>query len=90
MMTKSKKTIWVKLTITDPMTANIYKSLLESSNIPVFLRSDATNTVHPFTIGVLGDVEILVPPKELHIAEELINNFQIDLDKEEDKDDQSD
>lgn len=89
-MTKSKKTIWVNLTTTDPITANIYKSLLESSNIPVFLRSDATNTVHPFTIGVLGDVEILVPPEKLQIAEDLINNLQIDLDKEESEDDQSD
>lgn len=77
-MSESKEIKWVELTTTDPVTASIYKGLLESSGIPVFLRSDSTNTVYPFTIGVLGDIDVMVPPKELAEARELINNLQID------------
>ncbi len=69
---------WAELTTTDPITADIYKSLLESSDIPVFLRSDATYVVHPFTMGMLGDVDILVPKELLELAKKLIKEVEIE------------
>ncbi|AZR73666.1 hypothetical protein BBF96_09875 [Anoxybacter fermentans] len=63
---------WAQLTITDPITADIYKSLLESNDIPVFLHSDTARTVHPFTVGMLGNVEVLVLEEHLEAAKKLI------------------
>lgn len=77
-MTEKK---WIILTVTDPITAEMYKGLLESSEIPVFLRSDATQIVHPFTVGFLGDVEVLVLKESLSDAQALIE--EVDLSEEE-------
>lgn len=71
------KVKWVELTIADPITADIYKGLLESSSIPVFLRSDTTNTVYPFTMGALGNVDVLVPENQLELAKQLIEEVEI-------------
>lgn len=72
---------WTILTVTDPITAEMYKGLLESSEIPVILRSNATPTVHPFTVGFLGDVEVLVLKDSLSDAQALIE--EIDVSEEE-------
>lgn len=71
---------WTQLIITDPFTADILKGLLETSEIPVVLRSDAAQSVHPFTVGFLGDVEIFVPEESLADAQVLIE--EIDLSEE--------
>lgn len=64
---------WALLLTTDQTLAEIYKSILESNDIPVFLRSDMTQSVYPS----LSDVEILVPASQLALATELINNVEI-------------
>lgn len=74
---------FVVLIVTDPITADIYKGLLESNGIPVFLRSDATRTVHPFFVGTLGDVEILVNETQLTEALALIDGVEIIIDESE-------
>ncbi|MCK4260282.1 MAG: DUF2007 domain-containing protein [Halanaerobiales bacterium] len=75
---------WVVLTITDQITADIYKSLLETNDIPVFLRSDASHSVHPFTVGMLGDVDIMVLKVHLEDAKALMEEAEIIDDLSED------
>ena len=41
------------------------KSLLESADIPAFLRSRLAHSVHPFTVGAQGEVIVLVPRDDL-------------------------
>src|SRR5262245_53999464 len=40
----------------DQAEAVVVKSLLESEDIPAFLRSRLTHSVHPFTVGAQGEV----------------------------------
>lgn len=74
-MTKNKYAI---LIVTDPITADIYKSLLESNNIPVYLRSDIARIVHP----VVADVEVLVSEDDLAEAVTLIDGVEIIVEDE--------
>ena len=48
----------------DRAEAVVVKSLFESEDIPTFLRSRFTHSLHPFTIGAQGEVVILVPESE--------------------------
>lgn len=48
----------------DRAEAVVVKSLFESEDIPTFLRSRFTHSVHPFTVGAQGEVVILVPERE--------------------------
>ncbi len=75
---------WVVLTVSDQITADIYKSLLETNDIPVFLRSDASHSVHPFTVGMLGDVEVMVPEKFFEDAKAILEDAEIIEDIPED------
>lgn len=61
------------LIVTDQTVAEIYRSILESFNIPVLLRSDMPQTVYP----LLGNVEIMVPEEHLAEAQEVVRNIQI-------------
>jgi hypothetical protein len=79
-----KENTFAVLIVTDPITADIYKSLLESSDIPVFLRSDITRILHPVTVGGLSDVEVLVSEDNLAEAVTLINGVEIIIDDESD------
>ena len=42
------------------MEAQVIKSLLESFNIPCFLKSNAAPSVHTFTMDGMGEVKIMV------------------------------
>ena len=64
---------WALLIVTDQILAEIYKGILESNEIPVFLRSDMTQSVYP----LLSDVEILVPEEKLAEASELIESVEV-------------
>src|SRR5438093_3472631 len=48
----------------DRAEAVVVKSLFESEDIPTFLHSRFTHSVHPFTVGAQGEVVILVPESE--------------------------
>lgn len=72
------------LSVTDQITADIYKSLLESNDIPVFLRSDAAHSIHPFTIGILADVEVFVREEHLADATALIKDIEVTNDESTD------
>lgn len=73
------------LIVTDQTVAEIYKSILESFNIPALLRSDMTQSVYP----LLGNVEILVPEEQLVEAQEVIHTVEIADDDETIPDDDS-
>lgn len=79
-----KEDMFALLIVTDPITADIYKGLLEANGIPVFLRSDATRTVHPFPVGGLGDVEVLISKDQLAEAVTLIDGVEIVNDEDAD------
>jgi hypothetical protein len=56
----------------DQAEAVVVKSLLESEDIPAFLRSRLAHSVHPFTVGAQGEVVVLVPAADLARAHSLL------------------
>jgi hypothetical protein len=54
------------------MEAQIIKSLLESYDIPCFLKSNAAPSVHVFTINGMGEVKVMVMDSKADMASELI------------------
>jgi hypothetical protein len=56
----------------DQAEAVVVKSLLDSADIPSFLRSRLTHSVHPFTVGAQGEVVVLVPPADVERARSLL------------------
>jgi hypothetical protein len=42
------------------MEAQVIKTLLESFNIPCFMKSNAAPSVHTFTMDGMGEVKIMV------------------------------
>ncbi|MBN1161941.1 MAG: DUF2007 domain-containing protein [Dehalococcoidales bacterium] len=55
------------------MEAQVIKSLLESYDIPCFLKSNAAPSVHLFTVDGMGEVKIMVLESLADKAKELIN-----------------
>ena len=54
------------------MEAQVIKSLLESYDIPCFLKSNAAPSVHTFTMDGMGEVRIMVLESLADEARELI------------------
>ena len=54
------------------MEAQVIKSLLESYNIPCFMKSNAAPSVHTFTMDGMGEVHIMVLESLAPQARELI------------------
>ncbi len=54
------------------MEAQVIKGLLESYEIPCFLKSHAAPSVHMFTIDGMGEVRIMVLESMADKAKELI------------------
>jgi hypothetical protein len=59
----------------DQAEAVVVKSLFESEDIPTFLRSRLTHSVHPFTVGAQGEVVILVPENEVMHSRGLLSRI---------------
>ena len=57
---------------TNEMEAQVIKSLLESYDIPCFLKSNAAPSVHMFTINGMGEVKVMVWDSMADRAKELI------------------
>jgi hypothetical protein len=55
------------------MEAQVIKGLLESYDIPCFLKSNAAPSVHAFTMDGMGEVKIMVLESLADKARELIN-----------------
>jgi hypothetical protein len=54
------------------MEAQVIKSLLESFEIPCFLKSNAAPSVHVFTIDGMAEVKVMVVASMADAARELI------------------
>jgi hypothetical protein len=54
------------------MEAQVIKSLLESCEIPCFLKSHAAPSVHMFTIDGMGEVKVMVLDSMADRAKKLI------------------
>src|SRR5262245_9865474 len=52
--------------------ALVVRSLLESENIRVVLRSHIAQSVHPFSVGDQGEIVIFVPKPDLQRARSLL------------------
>ena len=70
-MNKSEKLVEVYKANSE-MEAQVIKSLLESYDIPCFLKSNAAPSVHVFTIDGMGEVKIMVLESMADSARELI------------------
>jgi Putative prokaryotic signal transducing protein len=55
------------------MEAQVIKGLLESFNIPCFLKSNAAPSVHTLTMDGMGEVKIMVLESLAEKARKLIN-----------------
>jgi hypothetical protein len=55
------------------MEAQVIKSLLESYDIPCFMKSNAAPSVHAFTMDGMGEVRIMVLESLVPQARALIN-----------------
>ena len=70
-MTKQNKMVEV-YKAPNEMEAQVIKGLLESYDIPCFLKSHAAPSVHMFTINGMGEVRIMVLESMADKAKELI------------------
>ena len=70
-MSKEEKLVEVYKASSD-MEAQVIRSLLESYDIPCFLKSNAAPSVHMFTVDGMAEVRILVLDSMAERAKELI------------------
>jgi hypothetical protein len=63
----------------DQAEAVVVRSLLESERIPTLCRSRVAHSVHPFTVGDQGEVQILVPRSEAARSRRLLVSCRIIL-----------
>lgn len=56
--------------------AEVIKSFLQSHGIPCLMKGLVVQSVHPFSMDGLGEIKILVPEKDLDLAEKLLKSRQ--------------
>jgi hypothetical protein len=56
--------------------AEVIKSFLQSHGIPCLLKGLVVQSVHAFSMDGLGEIKILVPEKDLDLAEKLLASHQ--------------
>ncbi|MCF8233986.1 MAG: DUF2007 domain-containing protein [Bacteroidales bacterium] len=65
---------WITIrTFTFPQEAYFVKSLLESQEIPVFLKDELMVQVYNFASNAVGGVKLQVPEKDVEKAREILN-----------------
>jgi hypothetical protein len=67
----------VATTAPDIALASIIKGMLESAGIDVVLRDGGVQSVYPSVAGI-GEIDVLVPRKDLELAKELIAEAEDD------------
>ncbi len=72
-MSKNEKMVEV-YKAPNEMEAQVIKSLLESYEIPCFLKSHAAPSVHMFTVDGMGEVKVMVLESMAGSARELIKS----------------
>lgn len=56
--------------------AEIIRSLLEAQGISVHLSQESAGAVYAFTVGPLGEVEVMVPESEVVSARDVLTAYQ--------------
>jgi hypothetical protein len=56
--------------------AELLRGLLEAQEIPVLLSQEGAGKAFGFTVGPLGEVEILVPEKYLAEAQAILKQYE--------------
>jgi hypothetical protein len=78
---------WVRvLTVYTPAEAQIGASRLQDEGIPVRLSQEAASSALPVTVGILGQIHILVPEPMYERAERVLEET-MNFPKAEDSDD---
>lgn len=72
-MSKGEKMVEV-YQASNEMEAQVIRGLLESCEIPCFLKSNAAPSVHMFTIDGMGEVRVMVLDSMADRARELIKS----------------
>jgi hypothetical protein len=72
-LSKSEKLVEV-YKATSEMEAQVIKGLLESCEIPCFLKSHAAPSVHMFTVDGMGEVKVMVLESLADKARKLIKS----------------
>ena len=70
-MSKDEKLVEV-YQATGEMEAQVIKGLLESYEIPCFLKSNVAPSVHMFTINGMGEVKVMVLDSDVEKTRQLI------------------
>jgi len=70
-LSKSEKLVEVYKAANE-MEAQVIKGLLESYEIPCFLKSNAAPSVHMFTINGMGEVKVMVLDSDVEKTRQLI------------------
>jgi hypothetical protein len=60
----------------DQAEALVVKGLFDSERIPCVLRSHLVQSVHPFTVGDQGEIQILVHQSDVTAARILLARFE--------------
>lgn len=76
---RGKKGQWRLIWEEDSVGVQVIKSFLESHDIPTMLESNVVSSIHPFTLGPLGEVKVLVPAEMALKARKLLLQTQKDL-----------
>lgn len=57
--------------------AESVKALLESFGIPAFLNQDSAGLTYGLTVGILGEVEVVVPLSNIEDAKKIIEEMKL-------------
>jgi len=67
---------WEELdTVSGPFQAEVLRGLLEAQEIPVLLIQEGAGRAVGFTVGPLGEVQILVPSVEIDRAKIILDDY---------------
>jgi hypothetical protein len=57
--------------------AESVKALLESFGIPAFLNQESAGLTYGLTVGILGEVEVVVPLSNIEDAKKIIEEMKL-------------
>lgn len=79
---------WVTvLTVYSPVEAQIGAARLSDEGIPVRLRQEAASSAIPVTVGILGQIEVMVPEAQEERAITVLEaTMDIEIPEEDDED----
>ena len=74
---------WIVVAIAVGLEAEVFRSKLDSENIPCLLKRESVGSVIGITIGPLGETQVLVPQEYAEQAIQLLNEGELEQDSED-------